>query len=539
LPFSATQILFYLCDDCDLAESFTASHEIKAGVATAPAEVRVSQSAGRLAAFLERRTAALLCAFTVLYFTGTALRAHAKPFEHDELYTLFLSRLSFPELWRALSNHADASPPLINILVKASHACFGIGEVATRIPPMIGFWLLCICLFFFVRRRLGTVLAFTAMLLPFATGAYPYAYDARCYGQILGCCGAALLCWQLAADGVHRRLALPGLALSLGAISFSHYYGPLVYLPLGAGELWRSVQRRKMDIPVWAALLAGLIPVAVCLPIVLGLLRIYAPHPWPTHITDLFDYYEHELGHLTVPALLFISLVAVYFVFRRRGKTPGAAVPPRAIPQHEIAALIVLAALPAACLAVAMLFTHVFMDRYAISGVVGAILLAVIAIARFSIGNAAISAFALIAALFPFAVEMGHMHRFRNPLDAEPLLREAIQRGPVAIDDGLLFFQAWYYLPPELKARVYYVDDPSSAALYTGNNTIDIDFLAMHPWVGIPLVTYERAAAPGKRILIYHNPPRPVWLVKRLLHEGAAIRVEASEDGRLILSAQR
>jgi hypothetical protein len=45
------------------------------------------------------------------------------------------------------------------------------------------------------------------MLFPLITNAYPYAYEARPYGLLLGFCGLSLLCWQSAAEGQSRLLS--------------------------------------------------------------------------------------------------------------------------------------------------------------------------------------------------------------------------------------------------------------------------------------------------------------------------------------------
>ncbi len=121
---------------------------------------------------------------------------------------------------------------------------------------MLGFWVMCLCLFLFVSRR-SALYGFVAMLFPLVTGAYYYAYEARPYGIVLG---FSLVCWQSAVAGYHRRLSLLSVE-SCGALS-NHYYA-LFAAPSGFGRAVRSLSLRRLDLPVWAALGLAVTPVFV------------------------------------------------------------------------------------------------------------------------------------------------------------------------------------------------------------------------------------------------------------------------------------
>ena len=69
------------------------------------------------------------------------------------------------------------------------------------------------------------MLALMGMLLPLSIPqAYFYAYEARAYGMVLGFCGAAVVCWDLAHATPWRGLALLGLPLCLAAAVASTLY---------------------------------------------------------------------------------------------------------------------------------------------------------------------------------------------------------------------------------------------------------------------------------------------------------------------------
>ena len=108
-----------------------------------------------------------VAAFTILYFADVCLRASAKYFWYDELLSLYFARLpNLHSLWGALQTGIDSNPPGFDLLNRAVRAVFGEGLIAMRLPEIIGFWVMCLCLFKFVERRAGILAGVIAMTLP-------------------------------------------------------------------------------------------------------------------------------------------------------------------------------------------------------------------------------------------------------------------------------------------------------------------------------------------------------------------------------------
>ena len=100
---------------------------------------------------VERHKLWLLCGFSVLYLVGTCIIASQKLLWNDELFTLYISRLpSLSAIWSALVTGADQSPPLFFIITRASLLLFGANHLAVRLPEVLGFWIMSLCLFRFV-----------------------------------------------------------------------------------------------------------------------------------------------------------------------------------------------------------------------------------------------------------------------------------------------------------------------------------------------------------------------------------------------------
>jgi hypothetical protein len=475
----------------------------------------------------------LLAAISVFYFAGTALRARSSPFWHDEIYTVLLSRLDLPHMWAAIRAGIDPTPPLADILVRAVNAVWGEGNIVSRLPAMVGFWIFCVCLFAFVRRRLGIGYGLAALLLPISTGAYTYAIQARCYGIVLGCCGLALFSWQSATDGRRRKLALSMLALSLAAALFSHFYGVLLFVPLAGAEFWRAVRRGKPDVAVWAALFAGgVIGLALVYPLVAGANR-FMGHPWAKpQLQGLMGFYPTELQPLLTVIVAFLVLAAVWRLVG--GKIAPGFDASGPVPGYEIAAAVLLVSLPVIGFAMALLVTHMFAGRYFISAIAGPVLLAVMMIAIWTRGSRAAGLLLCAAAAVPAAWLMSHHLPNREVVDLEPLLRDAIAAGPVIMDDGINFLEEWYYLPPEMKSRLSYVSDPDSDARWVGHDTVDVGMRGLRKWFGVPVLDYADLRARGS-FRIYHNASGPVWLPNRLLEDGARLEVLQTSGDRSIL----
>ncbi len=215
------------------------------------------------------RGAIPIAAFAAAYLAETSVIAARKPLWNDELYTYHFTRVSsLADLWRALETGADQAPPLSYLFTRATFSMLGVGRFTIRLPEIIAFLVFCLCLYAFVKRRTNQIHGLIAMLLPTLTGAYYYASEARAYALVLAFGALALVCWQLATEGVRRRATIFGLALTLFLATSSHYYAVLLLVPLGLGELARTLIARRLDVAVWVAFAGALLPLAAFIQLV-------------------------------------------------------------------------------------------------------------------------------------------------------------------------------------------------------------------------------------------------------------------------------
>jgi Dolichyl-phosphate-mannose-protein mannosyltransferase len=474
--------------------------------------------APRIVAWLEKRRYLVLILLTAMYLVGTAGRARGRPFWYDEVITLIAA--NSPDLattWKRVTIATDATPPLSHLLTHLSIRWFGLNEFTGRLPAMAGFWVMCLCLFQFVQRRKGVVYGLSALLLPMLTGAYFYATEARGYGLELAFLGLALVAWQFAAEGRCRAVALPALAASLGCMLMCHYYGVLAYLPLAGGDAMRLRRTRRPDWGVWIALAVGGLPLAWRLATIVDVVK-GSSHTWsPAYLRQGLEFWESGLAPGAAYAALFVGLVAL--VGRR---PPVAANVDDSVPAHEWVAGALLMATPLVAVIGGLLVTHTFTGRYALSGLVGFCLLTPLVAAEFFGRRGAAGVVLLGVLVWGTTIRLMDYQVKGNPLESEPVLKEALEKGPVVISDGLVFLQMWYYAPERLKPRLVFLTNEAAAVKYMGYDTIDSGIRAMRQWVPIQVTDYSEFAKPGKEFLVYQGAVIPGWVLPQVMADGAS-----------------
>jgi len=496
----------------------------------------VDRFASRLASALERHRVAVLLLFSAAFFLTTALKAGAKPFWHDEIYTIVYAGLpSLGAMWSAALDGLDLAPPLNTLLTRLAHAIAGVGPVATRLPPMVGFWAMSVVIFSMVRRRSNATLALAALLLPCFTAAYRYSYEARGYGLMSGLLALSVNSWAEAAAGRRRVWHVPLLALTLAAGYWTHYYAVLALLPIAAGEAVRLVRDRKPDWAVWAAVAAsclGALPLRAIAAVAASQSAGFWARPRLGDIGGTYRFLVEPLAEFRfiLAAAIIIVAVAAGAVLRS-----GAARSRERLPGHEVAAGLACVMLPAVAVLTGVFASGAFVPRYALAGIVGlslAIPLAVQRVASRGRLPEIVLCLVLAASFTESAVRtlLVSPPVFHDPVRERPLLTQQLAGpGPTVATGSLQFLQLWYYTPAELRGRLVYVSDPAAARRYLGSDTIDRGYLALRRWSAVSVVDYAPFVEAHRRFRAYAFGSG--WLLARLQDAGARIEETGSERG--------
>jgi len=485
---------------------------------------RIERFLEPLAGRIEKRKFLLISIFSVFYFAGFCLIASQKVMWNDELFTFYIARLpNFSDRWKALLTGAEQTPPLSYVVTRVFFGLFGVTNLAIRLPEIIGVWLMGLCLLVFVSKRTSFLYGFVAMLFPLVTVVFLYATEARAYALVLGFSAFALLCWQWAIEGRHRRLALVGLAASVAAALSSHYYAVLILFPLSLGELVRSIGRKRIDTAIWVSLGLGLTPLVLFLPLIESA-RSFAPHFWAKpHWISMLDFYHRFLLPPTVLALaLILVLVMAYAAFRPASRDSK---PPLHVPVHELAAVLGFVLIPVVGVILAKTVIGAYDDRYAFPAVIGFCIVVGWGLYYAFDGS---SAMALAVSVLLFGAVIAKDIRSYHTMVGDREAREATYRFlekhatgtmPIVIANPGPFVELSHRPPVDLGPRLLYLVDPSLGLQDTGTDDVERGVVAMKHWAGMNVESFPDYMASGHRCFIYvqNYPDQYEWLLPELV----------------------
>jgi len=464
----------------------------------------------------------------------------------DELTTFYLARMdSISSAWRAVCNGADLQPPLMFVLAHFSQKLAGANEVATRLPCILGFLVACGCVFVFIRRRSGTVFALCGTVLILLTGAYRYAYEARPYALVLAGAALALTSWQSATEPRRGWLSIWGIAAGLWIALASQCYAVVLAIPFGAGELARTLQRKKIDWPVWIAFGMSASAIAFYPP----LIKLHDGGFVGSH--TLFGVATRSLWTITERIVggagYVIALIMVLAAWLGSGDRQGHSKYPK-IPGYEAVALGLLAATPIfLALLIAEIHSAIFY-RYSLAAVLGIVALVARAFYLVAHGDSRIGAVVLLLLTAVF-VERFISDAFAQP-DSRPAARlmyasatdtptdtnESVPGHrllsvvpgdlPLVISDPFRFVQVVHYAPPALAARTWYLMDSKAALRYTTTNFFEVSLPVLFRTLPMPghLAPYSTFVSPGRRFFIYTSANAFDWLMAQLGSDNTQLR---------------
>jgi hypothetical protein len=326
-------------------------------------------------------------AFLILTAAVSLLTAHYQFIYGDDRLELWVDNVAsirqLIHIQRSLPLAID--PFFYHGLTFVGIRLFGVIPFVLRLPSLLGFLLMQISLFYFVRRVASERAAVFALAFPMFTSVFWYTEQVRPYGLLLGLFGLAMLSWQTAVRReTHRTWALVGLALTIALAINTHYYGVLLLVPLFAAEFVRSCQNRRVDLPVLLSMVAGMAGVVFILPFLKGAVD-FRTNFQPGAVSRLVitqSYNYILLGHgafsthtnhlLAIGLALLVALVLYSCFLQLRSKT-------LILPHAEFVFLITLAALPFFGFLLGFV-TRYMVTRYVLGSVIGIAALLAIAL---------------------------------------------------------------------------------------------------------------------------------------------------------------
>ena len=483
----------------------------------------VARAAGRIGREADRRAWLWLAVFVAVFLGSTLAIALRQGMWTDEFFTFYVSsQPSVRELIRAIREGVDNSPPLYFLILHSLRPLLGSSAAALRLPSMLGVGLMCVTVFAFGLRRYPALYAAVAMLFA-ANALQDFASEARAYGLVLGLTGAALYCWQSAAEGRRRKWNIPLMSFSLMAAISLHYFAVFLLIPLSLGELVRKYTARKLDV----AMLAALIVTPVALLPHLTLIQAEKPflqYFWSKAIIDnLIFFFNQDYFRVLEYLLPAIPILAIW------PSKPTAADDRRGLAAHEWTAVASLAAMPVVVFLIAKYTTGTFVDRYVSWAVLGFSLVLTAVVYRISPRNDVVACSMVAILLGVLGAGTLHTLRARDYLikthggAAFSALLESAPAGPepILVADLHVFMALAHYGAPNLRPRVSFVVDRTLERKYAGYDTSSYLLSALRRRSSLRIYNYREFMAANPKFLLAAK--QSDWLVWQLIRSGCRV----------------
>ncbi len=464
--------------------------------------------------------------------------ALTRPFWYDEICTwVIVHQRGLSGMWDALKHSVDGQPPGYYLIVRLATVFAGNEQISFRIPSILGFSVITICLFVFVRRRSNNVNALICAAIPLFTLLFDlFAVEARPYSLVVACIALALVSYQ-------RAPAVPWMilmGLSLALAQAFHYYSVISFVPFIAAELVYLLRTRQLRWRVWVAFSCGLLPLAGFWPLLSRFRAFYGSHFWAvpslsgTESSYGWFFKTNLAWGVILTAVAAIAVLGKLLIEIRR--TTGADRPAVDLVHEQMLTLGFLA-LPFVGFAVAELCHGGMTPRYVLSSVLGFSLAAAYVLPR--ITRRSVGLIATLALLLAFALQEGkfwssyNIH-FISPADSvEKLVASAgFPDLPVVISHPHDFLQLAHYASPEWNKRFVSVVDPAEAIVYSGSDSADKELQVMRNYTPLQVYDFNEFAKEHPTFLLYSSNAGfgLDWWGVKLFRSGYTLKMVAMTD---------
>ncbi len=416
---------------------------------------------------------------------------------------------------------------------------FGAGAFAVRLPSLIGYLLMQVCLFLFVRRIASQSAALFAMIFPSLLYAQYFSVAARPYGLEIGLYALVMLCWQTAIRREeHRTAMLVTLAVALALTLNIHFFAILLLVPLYAAEIFRAVQRRRLDLPLLASIGLGTAAIVAALPFVKAV-AAFREHYIALNVDAHFIPLTYQTllvfpdgsGSLGRTVFLAVLVLALLWGAIRLVKYP---VPGMLKPEYVL--LITLTALPLFGYLLAVFVTHSIFTRYVLAATLGMTILEALALAPLLNSRRCSRIVLSLMVLVVLVHGVQRVHRERQlkqqrlaELVLSPEIKAELMRTPdqmLYIQDLETFFIARFYASdPEVRSRLALVCSYDKELQIMNQDTYWLQATHLGDFTDAHVVSYEAIASqPGEHLFVDQHHPLE-WIDRAFTASHADVRV--------------
>lgn len=434
----------------------------------------------RVSGVLSRWRYGFVVVWLVLVFIAMMGRAHQKPFWSDEVVFRWIAlEPSVHAIYRDLLVPTDLDPPVGQIVTHFTTRLFGSGQIAVRIPEMLGVCSALLCLFLTLEMYVGSLFAIIALLFPLSSLLITYGWEARPYGLMYGFLALAVLSWFILGEENSRRgLWTAVLAVSLSLMLGCHFYAVFALPAFYLAEFVRTRRRKQIRWATWLAICGASATEFLYVPIMAAAQKYsdgYFGRPDLYSLPSMFRQSFPDAGMLLFVFLVLAGVAALFAVLIPTPfKMSSAPANPRSSDPEFVALALGLSLVPVIGWVAGIFFLKAFVTRYVLCGLIGLFLLLPLVSSRLSNGNPLVALLLIVTfgcqGLLVVGYGVSVLLKQPNPMlaphvsDASLFDLAAIQtaashlHGDLVVSDPQVLIEIANY-SPDLKSRCIYLAD--------------------------------------------------------------------------------
>jgi hypothetical protein len=504
----------------------------------------------RLLDLEQKRAAYIFVGFLAVYAIARGIRAAAAaPFWFDEFFTLTIANLpTWHDVWGALARGFEAQTPLFYFLERVALAAPVKKEVALRLPSILAFPCILVCVFSYVKRHYGEAIACLGSLALLTTSLFhKHMIDARPYTLTVAVIAFSFLCYQrLSGSRLWTALFFVGVILAESL----HYYALFSIVPIWLAEFLLLVRTRRLRWTVWLALLCGFLPLILALPLLLKVKVLYGPHFFARPaFSQASGYYGvfFETDRTAGLALLLVSFSAICWSLLHNARDSFKNGAERDCEITQDFGVLALCLLPFVAFVIARITNGALLDRYVLATTIG--ILVGLSCALSIVRSKPAVVFLAIFLLPMVGLTEEHFWRLRGHdartedgfsvrstrqlFQVQNLVRSSGNPNlPVVVDQGPLYMQIVHYSPPDWTTHLVYLTDEEAEFTYHGTDTTVRVFKMFQSYFPLRLADYTQFTTHNPEFLVYSEPEG--WMLAAMRREGASIQVLKAEGVRTV-----
>lgn len=440
-----------------------------------------------------------------------------RPFWFDEVLTwAVVKQPSISAIWHVLARAADGQPPMFYIVERFFGHLVPNEQIAFRLPSLVAFSGMLVCIFLWVRKYSGGVVALLCAAAIVVSPLIDYAEEARPYALVAACVAFAVFCY----DRADKRVWVILLGASLMFAQSLHYYAIFPVASFGIGELVYIARRKKIRWGVWLAIALSIVPLAVCWPLLKSFKAYYGQHYWSKPnswalfltyymlLRPMFPDFVGATARAAITGVLTLAALGVTLLLGLRAYRNRADEQP---PVQVLAAIAALLALPFTVFLATTLVHGGFTERYTLPALIGmALALGYMMRSqrKLAIGIVAVVLLACIGRMeYRFwTLQRGAVWYVST--DVEGIQKLVASAGhedlPVVVSDSMDMLPLAYYAPSVWK-RYVAILDPEHAVYFAGSDSNDLELKIIKDMVPMQAASFGDFAVQHEQFLLYSS----------------------------------